>query len=246
MAPSLPPFRWWLAATGPGFSLGAVLVLATPAACGSSTDTSASTATAGTGGSGAQTGSGGEAGGPPPEPVVETLHPDADPLPGQSDCTVVIKTGITLAPWKHVEGCAAVEYATNPPSGGDHWPFWAAWQEHADPVPREVYNHNLEHGGIVLSYDCVDACPEVVAALQAAAAGATPDPKCIGFNARTLITADSELDTPIAASAWGATYTATCLDPTSLADFIEDRYAKGPEDTCAQGKVAVDGGFACD
>jgi hypothetical protein len=61
-----------------------------------------------------------------------------------------------------------------------------------------------------------------------------------------VLTPDPDLDTPIAASAWGATYTATCIDTASLAAFVSEAYGKGPETTCANGEdLEVTGGPAC-
>jgi hypothetical protein len=171
--------------------------------------------------------------------VVETLHPSAEPLPGESECTVVKTTAIPVGPAVHLEYCTEIAYATNPPSGGDHWGTWAAFKEYSSPIPREVYVHDMEHGAVVLAYRCATACPEVVEMLREVVAEATSDPLCVqqpgGYAARLIITPDPELDTPVAAAAWGATYTATCLDKVSLAKFVAEVYGLGTEDTCYPG-----------
>lgn len=182
--------------------------------------------------------------GEPGQPQIVTLSPNAPPLPGETECKVVITTGIPVASAKHVTLCTPVKYPTNPPSGGDHWPKWAAYKAYTTPVPREMYVHDLEHGAIVLAYRCPSGCPEVVAMLDDVRTKATSDPRCLtvpgGPPARLVLTPDALLDTPIAAAAWGATYTATCLDRPSLAQFAKDWYAKGTEDTCTPG-TAIDG-----
>ncbi|AUX41912.1 hypothetical protein SOCE26_033370 [Sorangium cellulosum] len=180
----------------------------------------------------------------PPETV--TLFPDAPPLPGERECKVVIRTGIPLTPARHLPVCTPVQYETNPPSGGDHWPIWAEYKSYEAPVPREIYVHSLEHGAIVLAYRCPSSgCTEVKAMLDQVRSEATSDPRCLaspgGPEARLVVTPDDALDSPVAAAAWGATYTATCLDAASLARFVADNYAKGPEDTCSNaGAVDVD------
>ena len=50
-----------------------------------------------------------------------------------------------------------------------------------------------------------------------------------------VLTPDPLLDTPIAAAAWGATYTATCIDEASLRAFADAHYGQGPEDFCSDG-----------
>jgi len=181
--------------------------------------------------------------------TTEVLTPDAPPLPGESECRVVKTTGIPVASAQHVETCTPVAYETNPPSGGDHWGTWAAFKKYDSPVPREIYVHDLEHGAVVLAYRCETSCPEVVAALEEVYDGAAGDPLCIsagaGPKARLVLTPDPDLETPIAASAWGATYTATCIDTASLAAFVAQVYGKGPESTCYDGVDLESGAPLC-
>lgn len=174
------------------------------------------------------------------------LHPDAPPLPGETECKVVQVVNIEIDDAQHVGTCTPVKYATNPPSGGNHWPQWAAFKKYSDPVPREMYVHDLEHGAIVLAYRCQGACPDVVAALGEVFDSLTDDacPGAPGPSARVILTPDPLLDTPIAAAAWGATYTATCIDVESLKAFAKANYAKAPEDFCTEG-VDVTGVDPC-
>ncbi|AKT40702.1 DUF3105 domain-containing protein [Chondromyces crocatus] len=178
---------------------------------------------------------------------IETLSPGAQPLPGESECKVVIARKIPVESANHLDECSSLEFAANPPSSGDHWPRWAAFRRYTVPVAREMYVHNQEHGGVVLSYRCSGACPSVVAMLEQVMDDYPDDVFC-SMNIpvvrnRLLLTPDPKLPTTIAASAWGATYTATCLDPTSLAAFVAEVYGKGPELTCFDGvDVAESGG----
>jgi uncharacterized membrane protein YgcG len=125
----------------------------------------------------------------------------------------------------------------NPPCGGDHWPVWAPYEKHTAPLPRPAYVHDEEHGAVVLLYSCPEGCPEVVTTLEQVFDEAPTDATCATLNppvnARMLLAPDPEIPTPIAAAAWGATYTATCIDKASLSAFVERVYRKGPEDTCA-------------
>ena len=169
-------------------------------------------------------------------------HPDQAPLAGESACTVTTRIGIVEGAPNHVPICTPIDYATNPPSGGPHWPIWAAFANYAMPVPHEMYVHDLEHGAVVFTYRCADGCPDVVSALEGVIAAFPADPLCSGegTNARTVLTPDPALDVPIAASAWGATYTATCLDVASLTSFAAAVYGKGPEVLCAPGEAVGD------
>jgi hypothetical protein len=116
---------------------------------------------------------------------------------------------------------------------------WASQGKYSSPVPRELYTHNLEHGWIVLSYRCADECPNTVAALEKALDEAS-DTYCVAHGddvPRVILTPDPLLPTPIAASAWGATYTATCIDPASIGDFIARRIGRGTEMICGGGQA---------
>lgn len=179
-------------------------------------------------------------------PHVTVLTPDAEPLPGQSLCEVTITTDIPLEKAVHVDVCTDLDYPTNPPAGGPHWGVWAAFTTYEVPVPREMYVHDMEHGGVVLLHRCDGPCPEVLELLADARDAVAGDPICLqvpgGPTERVLVTPDPELDVPIAAAAWGATYKATCLDPDSLRAFVKEHYGHGTETTCAQGKLYGDPG----
>jgi hypothetical protein len=162
------------------------------------------------------------------------FHPDAS-------CLVTIASPALLPPL-HVAIDAAIQWDSNPPSSGSHYRVWAAYQAYTTPVPRNFYVHNLEHGAIVLLYNCgAAACPDVVAALQATSDAIPDDPLCAaagqGVRVRTVITPDPLLDVPVAAAAWGWTYKAECADGPTLRQFALDHYAQGPEDLCANGQT---------
>lgn len=179
--------------------------------------------------------------------VVDELHPDRAPLPGHDTCVVTITTDIPIGSASHVEICSDVDYPTNPPSGGEHWPKWVAFGSYDAPVPRPLLVHALEHGAIALLHDCDGCTDEVVAAFGDVTTAHGADAACIGGGvsvARFVVAPDPELDHPIALAAWGATYVATCIDPDSMEAFVAEHYAKAPEDTCAAGIDPADAG--CD
>jgi hypothetical protein len=143
-----------------------------------------------------------------------------------------------LLPASHVPIGSTIEWNSNPPSSGPHYPYWAAYQAYTSPVPRGYYVHDEEHGGIVLLYNCDDAgCPDVVATLQAVSDAIPDDPLCAGdgVRVRTVITPDPLIGSPVAAAAWGWVYKAQCADLPTLRDFALAHYGKGPEIVCGNG-----------
>jgi hypothetical protein len=158
------------------------------------------------------------------------FHPDAS-------CPVTIENP-AVASSPHVDVGTKVDYATNPPSSGPHYPIWATWGVHATPVPRSYYVHNMEHGGVILQYKCTDAasCASAEAFLKGVMDKLQTDKSCAPpVRVRVVITKDDAIPTPISASAWGWTYVSDCPDAPSLLDFVQTHYGQGPEDLCGEG-----------
>ena len=137
----------------------------------------------------------------------------------------------------HVPACTYVQYVSNPPSSGNHYGAPTQHKSYATPVPRGFWVHNLEHGGIVFSYNCPGGCAAELAAAQAVIDAAPVDPTCAaaGTLRRVLMTPDPHLDVRFAASAWGFTLRATCFDPQAFGAFLAAHYRMGPEDVCWDG-----------
>lgn len=68
----------------------------------------------------------------------------------------------------HIQhGQAHPPYNSNPPTSGWHYADQVApWGISSAPIPDEIQVHNLEHGGIVIQYDCPSGCPDVVSQLE--------------------------------------------------------------------------------
>jgi len=60
-----------------------------------------------------------------------------------------------------------VAYNSDPPTSGPHVREVAKWGVYDEPVPKEIQVHNLEHGGVVIQYNC--ECPELIQKLMAIA-----------------------------------------------------------------------------
>jgi hypothetical protein len=146
-----------------------------------------------------------------------------------------------LLPAVHVPIGSDIQWDSNPPSSGPHYPIWAAYQAYTTPVPRGYYVHNEEHGAIVLLYNCADdaGCAQVAAALQSVSDAIPDDPLCAqageGIRVRTVITPDPLIDVPVAAAAWGWVYKAQCVDLPTLEAFALAHYGQGPEVLCGNG-----------
>lgn len=157
-------------------------------------------------------------------------HPDAS-------CPVTIESPELLSV-KHVPEGSTITWNSNPPSSGDHFPVWAAFQEYTSPVPRGYLVHDLEHGAVLLLYKCDPACPAIVDELRKIRDALPSDPLCApDVRVRVILAPDPDLDVPVAAAAWGWTYKAQCVDVPTLTQFARDHYAQGPENVCSQGRA---------
>lgn len=187
-----------------------------------------------------------DAASPPPDRLDAPYLPDAS-------CVVRIESP-PLQPGNHVPvGTVITTWDSNPPSSGDHYPVWAAFQAYATPVPRGYYVHDLEHGAIVLLYNCgllgdagvseagadaATACDVLIAGLMQVVASMPTDPLCDpSIRVRYVLTPDPLIAYPVAAAAWGWTYNAACLDLPTLEAFAKDHYAQSPENTCSNGQT---------
>ena len=56
-------------------------------------------------------------------------------------------------------------YNSNPPTSGPHAPSPTSWGVHTTPVPKENLVHNMEHGGVLILYNCTSRCDDIVTAL---------------------------------------------------------------------------------
>jgi len=148
----------------------------------------------------------------------------------------------------HVPYPTPITYKHDPPASGPHWPLpygrWA-WGAFDETIPRESWVHNLEHGGIVLLYNCsgvsapnYDAfmnppdagswpCADVTDALRTVLAEEPPDK--FG-EVRILVTADEAAPKKVSAVAWDWVYQSDTVDLTALRCFRDARYGMGPED----------------
>ena len=172
-------------------------------------------------------------------PPADGATDDGTPTPDAGDdartCATTV-AGFPLAAGAHVAQCTPITYATNPPTSGPHYPLWARFKAYADRVPRGFWVHAMEHGAVVVTYNCPGGCAADVAALVAYLDARPVDPLCTApVRNRFIVTPDPLLDTTFAASAWGWSLRSDCFDLPALGAFIDAHYAQAPENFCSDG-----------
>jgi hypothetical protein len=121
----------------------------------------------------------------------------------------------------HVPEGTDVEYATTPPTSGDHYATPANTGFYPAPLPEEQLVHNLEHGQIVIWYR-TDAPSEVIDALEAV------------FEQERVATIATQYDRVPAGfnfvmTAWGASQACELVSQEVVNDFRREYQGQGPE-----------------
>ncbi|MEK7161866.1 MAG: DUF3105 domain-containing protein [Patescibacteria group bacterium] len=113
---------------------------------------------------------------------------------------------------------AKVDYNSNPPTSGAHFEYAEKWGVFNQPQPDVKMVHNLEHGGIWISYKDID---EQTKAQLEAIAKANPG--------SVIMTPRSKNDSKIALASWGRLVKLDAYDETKILEFIKANKNKSPE-----------------
>ncbi len=110
-------------------------------------------------------------------------------------------------------------YNSNPPTSGPHWPQPAQWGVYTTAQPDEQLIHNLEHGGIWISYKPDKVDQNTINLLN-------------DFATRyQLIVVEPRPanDATISLTAWTRRLNLDQYDERAILEFIESFHNKGPE-----------------
>jgi hypothetical protein len=148
-------------------------------------------------------------------------------------CTAVIESHTDEGAY-HIPCTSATNYQTVPPSSGNHFGCWPEYRTFDVPVPWGNLVHALEHGAVVIVYNCGSAgCPDEVALAQNFVDNLPPDTACPAH--RVILAPDPTLDVRWAATAWTWTLRADCFDAVAFGKFYTDHYGMGREVVCSGG-----------
>jgi hypothetical protein len=166
--------------------------------------------------------------------------PDDGPVMPPSDgntCAPVVEEH-AIEGFDHINPpCQPTSYATNPPSSGNHYGYWANFTTYDFPLPAGFWVHDLEHGAVVITYNCPDGCAADMARIKAWVEALPADPGCASFTAKrkVVVTPYPALTVKFAASSWGWTLRSSCFDETAFSAFYMAHYDKGREPYCNDG-----------
>lgn len=119
----------------------------------------------------------------------------------------------------HIQnGAEHPAYNSNPPTSGWHYVQPAEWGVYQNELPDEQLIHNLEHGGIWISYKDVDEKTR-------------SDLEAIGkkYSGSVVITPRSANDAKITLASWGRLEKFDSFNEKKITDFIKVNKNKSPE-----------------
>ncbi len=127
-------------------------------------------------------------------------------------------TAIPILGQDHIPiGTSHPLYNSNPPTSGWHYEESASWGVHEKELPDEQLIHNLEHGGIWISYTGIDDATK--SALE----------KIARSESKVIIEPRAKNDTPIILASWGRLLKLENFDEQAIADFIKTNRNQAPE-----------------
>lgn len=170
------------------------------------------------------------------------------PLPGKD---------VSLLTRNHIPVGTKVSYNSNPPTSGDHYEEWTRSGIYDKPVADGYLIHSLEHGYVIISYNCRTKEQGFVGSVYAADSQAGNDASTSGnlsgqewesasckslqknladlANGKRLwkliVVPRPNLDTRIALAAWGKIDKFNSFDKERIIKFIDGSRDRGPEQT---------------
>jgi hypothetical protein len=138
-----------------------------------------------------------------------------------------VGTAVPSLGGQHVQvGAQHVPYNSTPPTSGPHWDTPADWSLYREPVPEERWVHNLEHGGIVILYNCAQGCPDLTGRLDTLFKTA---PRSKLGNVKLLITPYDKVPNRLTLVAWNYYLPLDDYDDAVVRGFIINHLDKAPE-----------------
>ncbi|MEK7651733.1 MAG: DUF3105 domain-containing protein [Patescibacteria group bacterium] len=119
----------------------------------------------------------------------------------------------------HIDvGATHEPYNSNPPTSGPHYAQQANWGVYENPLPDEQLIHNLEHGGIWISYKDIDEQTK-------------SELEIIGRQnpGSVVVTPRANNDSKIALASWGRLQKLDSFNQEEILSFIKANINNSPE-----------------
>ena len=118
-------------------------------------------------------------------------------------------------------GGSHAPYNSSPPTSGWHYENWASWGIKDEPLPPGRFIHNMEHGGVILHYNCPDGCPDEIDQMS----------EIVSLTDETILMPNPDMESRFALTAWNWLMTMEVYDDSMARDFVKSHLnsANAPE-----------------
>lgn len=106
-------------------------------------------------------------------------------------------------------------YNTNPPTSGPHFEGHVEQKISNQPIPKEIQVHELEHGGVLIQYNCKN-CDDLIAKLE----------KHARSSEHVIMAPYPDMDAKIALTAWGKLAKLNEYNEEIITEFIKANAGK--------------------
>ena len=114
-----------------------------------------------------------------------------------------------------------------PPTFGNHYDTPRPPGVYDSPVPEGNFVHDLEHGGIVILYNCPSSCPKLVTQLRGLL---TSLPRDSQFGEiKLVVSPNSKIQQQLAVLAWDYELDLGTYDAATIRAFYQAHVDRGPE-----------------
>ena len=146
------------------------------------------------------------------------FEPPPPAITAPSATSEQIGTKVPVQPGSHVARGQRVQYAQLPPASGSHWDLpHAGWGVKDSAQDDELAVHNLEHGGIVISYKGLS--PDDLASLKTLVRRFTA-----GEYRKVLLRPYDRMENGIVLTAWSWTHRIERYDEAIITKFVQGHY----------------------
>jgi len=149
-------------------------------------------------------------------------------LPQQSAGIALPGTTFPDLGQEHIPEDQQVDYNSSPPTSGPHYEKWSQWGIYNEAPQDEQLVHNLEHGGIIISYS-----PRLLEAEELEQVRQQAR-ELSAINPRIIVTPRTGMQQAIALTAWGYLQELDVYDAAAIDEFYNAHIARGPE--CQDGQ----------
>ncbi|MCB9136699.1 MAG: DUF3105 domain-containing protein [Anaerolineales bacterium] len=161
---------------------------------------------------------------PAPTENIPSSIPDTPvptPSPPEANASTMLGEDIPLASREHIqEGMAANDWTSDPPTSGQHYGTWAPAGFYPDVIADEYLVHDMEHGYVIIYYNCalVEDCDAFKTEIEAAMADAGNDPDT--HTVKIIAVPRENMNNPITYASWGHLYKAETFVPEELVSYV--------------------------